>query len=50
MTDCDCGTERVAKTVKCGTCSIMISVNECPDCGLKVRSTFPSECNCWMDY
>ena len=50
MTDCDCGTERVQKFVECGTCGVEVSVLECPDCGLQVRNTYPSECDCWMNY
>ena len=28
----------------------MISINECLDCGLKMRSMYTSECDCWMNY
>lgn len=50
MTDCDCGTERVATTTKCGQCGTKISIYKCNDCGLQVRRKFPSECSCWTTY
>ena len=49
-TDCDCGTERVETTTKCGECKTEIKIYKCNDCGLKVRRSFPSECDCWMNY